>query len=129
MDPAGEHLLFHAASFPDKPAAIMNASGEVRTYGQIADRSGRLARFLYDRGMRKGDHVAVLLDNQPEFYDVIWAAMRVGAYVTPINWHLVAAEAGYIVNNCNATAFFGSSRLTDVITAMGDDLTRVKTRI
>ncbi|MEY2470066.1 MAG: long-chain acyl-CoA synthetase [Actinomycetota bacterium] len=129
MDPAGEHLLFHAAATPDKVSVVMNASGATRTYGEIAERSGRLARVLYDRGMRKGDHVAVLLDNQPEFYDVVWAAMRVGAYVTPINWHLVAAEAGYIVDNCNATAFFGTSRLTNVITAMGDHLVKVKTRI
>ena len=39
----------------------------------------------------------MLLDNQPEFYDIVWAAMRIGVYVTPINWHLVATEAGYIV--------------------------------
>ncbi len=129
MDPAGEHLLAHAAAHPDKTAVVMHASGVTRTYGEIADRSGRLARVLYDRGMRKGDHVAVLVDNQTEFYDVIWAAIRVGAYVTPINWHLVAAEAGYIVRNCEASAFFASSGLTEVITAMGDDLAGVKTRI
>jgi acyl-CoA synthetase (AMP-forming)/AMP-acid ligase II len=129
MDAAREHLLAHAETTPDKPAVVMNGSGTTRTYAEIADRSGRLARVLYDRGMRKGDHVAVLLDNQPEFYDVVWAATRVGAYVTPINWHLVAAEAGYIVRNCEATAFFASSRLTDVITAMGDDLAHVTTRI
>jgi acyl-CoA synthetase (AMP-forming)/AMP-acid ligase II len=107
----------------------MNGSGDVRTYAQIAERSGRLARVLYDRGMRKGDHVAVLLDNQHEFYDVVWAAMRVGAYVTPINWHLVAAEAGYIVDNCNATAFFATSRLADIVTAMEPDLKNVQSRI
>jgi acyl-CoA synthetase (AMP-forming)/AMP-acid ligase II len=129
MDAAGEHLLAHAARNPDKAAAVMNASGVVRTYAEIAERSGRLARVLHNRGMRRGDHVAVLVDNQPEFYDVVWAATRVGAYVTPINWHLVAAEAGYIVRNCDATAFFASSTLADVVTAMSDDLGNLKTRI
>jgi acyl-CoA synthetase (AMP-forming)/AMP-acid ligase II len=129
MDPAGEHLLAHAARTPDKAAAVMNATGATRTYAQIGDRSGRLARLLYDRGMRRGDHVAVLLDNQPEFYDVVWAAMRVGAYVTPINWHLVAAEAGYIVDNCDATAFFASSRLGAVVAEMEPHMGKVKTRI
>ncbi len=129
MDPAGEHLLVHAAADPDKAAVVMNGSGAVRTYGEIADASGRLARVLHDRGMRKGDHVAVLLDNQPEFYDVIWAATRVGAYVTPINWHLVAAEAGYIVDNCDATAFFATSRLAGVVADMAPYMGKVTTRI
>lgn len=129
MDPAREHLLAHVETTPDKPAVIMNGTGATRTYAEIADRSGRLARVLYERGMRKGDHVAVLLDNQTEFYDVVWAATRVGAYVTPINWHLVAAEAGYIVRNCEATAFFASNRLADVVIAMEHDLANVQTRI
>jgi acyl-CoA synthetase (AMP-forming)/AMP-acid ligase II len=129
MDPAGEHLLVHAATNPDKAAAVMNGSGAIRTYGEIADASGRLARVLHERGMRKGDHVAVLLDNQPEFYDVIWAATRVGAYVTPINWHLVAAEAGYIVDNCDATAFFATSRLAGVVADMAPYMGKVTTRI
>lgn len=129
MDLAREHLLAHVETTPDKPAVVMNGTGTMRTYRDIAERSGRLARVLRDRGLQKGDHVAVLLDNQPEFYDVVWAAMRVGAYVTPINWHLAAAEAGYIVRNCDATAFFASSRLADVVAAMGDDLAGVTTRI
>ena len=52
--------------------------------------------------------MAVLLDNQPEFFDVVWAAHRIGCYVTPINWHLTADEAGYIVGDCDATALFAT---------------------
>lgn len=129
MDPAGEHLLRHAAGNPDKPAVVMGGSGVVRTYQAIADVSGRLARVLHDRGLRRGGHVAVLLDNQPEFYDVVWAATRVGAYVTPINWHLVAAEAGYIVDNCDATAFVTTSRLSEVVAEMAPFMGKVTTRI
>ena len=75
----------------------MHPSGVVRTYREVDDASIRLARVLRERGLGPGDHVAVLLDNQPEFYDVVWAAQRIGCYVTPINWHLTADEAGYIV--------------------------------
>jgi acyl-CoA synthetase (AMP-forming)/AMP-acid ligase II len=89
----------------------------------------RLARVLRDRGMGTADHLAVLLDNQPEFYDVVWAAMRIGVYVTPINWHLAAAEAAYIVRDCDATALVATAGLADVVTSMGDDLGAVTTRI
>ena len=77
-----------------------------------------------------GDHLAVLLENQLDFYDVVWAAMRTGLYVTPINWHLTAAEAGYIVRDCDATALFASSPpRARRSRAMGDDLDGVTTRI
>jgi acyl-CoA synthetase (AMP-forming)/AMP-acid ligase II len=129
MDPAGEHLAAHAASTPDKPAVVMHPSGHVRTYREIDEASIRLARVLRERGLGHGDHVAVLLDNQPEFYDVVWAAHRIGCYVTPINWHLSADEAGYIVADCDATALFATARLADVVAAMDRDLSAVTTRI
>ena len=109
--PAGEHLAAYAASTPDKAAVVMHPSGVVRTYREIDEASIRLARVLRERGLGPGDHVAVLLDNQPEFFDVVWAAQRIGCYVTPINWHLTADEAGYIVADCDATALFATARL------------------
>ena len=107
----------------------MNTSGVTRTYGEIDAASARLARVLRERGLSVGDHIALLMDNQAEFYDVIWAAMRIGVYVTPINWHLVAKEAGYIVRDCDATALFASASLADVVAGLGDDAAAVTTRI
>ena len=129
FDPAGEHLGAHAQRTPDKPALVMHGSGVVRTYRDIDDASVRLARVLRERGLRTGDHLALLLDNQPEFYDVVWAAMRTGLFVTPINWHLAAGEAGYIVADCDATALVATATLVDTITEMGDDLAGVTTRL
>jgi acyl-CoA synthetase (AMP-forming)/AMP-acid ligase II len=129
IDPAGEHPTAHALVTPDKAAVVMHPSGAVRTYRDVDEASNRLAQVLHARGLRPGDHIAVLLDNQPEFYDVVWAALRIGCYVTPINWHLTADEAGYIVSDCEATALFAAARLGDVVTAMGDELAAVTTRI
>jgi long-chain acyl-CoA synthetase len=129
IDPAGEHLAAHALATPDCVALVMHGSGEIRTYREIDEASTRLAHVLRARGMGRGDHLAVLLDNQPEFYDVVWAAHRMGVYVTPISWHLVAAEAAYIVRDCDATALVATARLADVVAAMGDVLDGVATRI
>jgi long-chain acyl-CoA synthetase len=130
LDPAGLHLAAHARTDPDRPALVMAGSGAVRTYGEIDAAAVALARALRGRGLRTGDHLAVLLDNQPAFFDVVWAAMRAGLYVTPINWHLTAAEAGYIVRDCDATALVASAGLADVVAAMApDDLAAVTTRI
>jgi len=129
IDPAGEHLAAHAAADPDRIALIMNTSGVMRTYQEIDEASIRLAHVLRSRGLQTGDHLAVLLDNQPEFYDVVWAAMRTGLYITTINWHLAAGEAGYIVRDCDATALVATATLRDVVADMGADIEAVTTRI
>jgi acyl-CoA synthetase (AMP-forming)/AMP-acid ligase II len=115
---AGEHLAARAAATPDTPAVVMAPSGTVRTYAEVNDSAVRLARLLRARGLRTGDHLAVLVDNEPAFFDAVWAAMYAGLYVTPINWHLTPAEAGYIVADCDASALVVSARLADVVAGM-----------
>ena len=73
--------------------------------------------------------MAVLLDNEPAFFDAVWAGLRSGLYVTPINWHLTAAEAGYIVADCGATALVTSAQLGDTVRELGDDLAGVTVRL
>ncbi len=128
-DPAGQHLSIHAAETPDRPALVMHPSGLTRTYRDLDIASLRLAHVLRNRGMGVGQRLALLVENQPEFYDAVWAANRLGLYVTPINWHLAAAEAGYIVRNCEATAMLAAAGLGHLVTALEDDLAAVTTRI
>ena len=130
IDRAGEHLAAQGERTPDKPALIMVPGDTMRTYGQLDDTAVRLARLLRQRGLRTGDHLAVLVDNEPAFFDAVWAAMYTGLHVTPVNWHLTAAEAGYIIGDCDASALVVSARLAEVVTDMDpDDLGAVTTRI
>ena len=129
IDPAGQHVAAHAATDPDRVALVMHSSGVTRTYGEIDDASIRLAHVLRDRGMQTGDHLALLLDNQPEFYDVVWAAMRTGVYVTTINWHLAPGRPATSSRDCDATALVATATLRDVVAQMGDELAAVTTRI
>jgi len=108
---------------PDKPAAVRPAMGEVLTYRDLDARSNRLAQLLYTHGLRPGDHVALFLENHLAYFDVIWACMRSGLYLTPINRFLVAAEAAYIVDNCDAKALIASASLTQTA-----ELGRLSTR-
>ena len=127
---AGQHLAARAIATPDKAAVVMASSGEVRTFAELDDASVRLARLLRSRGLHTGDHLAVLTDNEPAFFDVAWAAMRAGLYLTPINWHLTAAEAGFVVGDCDAAALVVSARLAGVVAGMDPaDLSSVTTRL
>ncbi|MFL6060599.1 MAG: acyl-CoA synthetase [Marmoricola sp.] len=99
----------HAATDPDKAAVIMAGSGRVLTYGQLEDRSARLARALHDLGLRTGDVFAMIADNSIEALELYWAALRSGLYVTAINHNLAAEEAAYIVTDSDARVLFASA--------------------
>jgi acyl-CoA synthetase (AMP-forming)/AMP-acid ligase II len=114
-----QHPSAHAAAAPDRPAVVEGRSGRVRTYGELDDRSNRVAQLLRAHGLGVGDHVAFLLENRPELLEVLWGALRSGLYVTPVNWHLQPAEVGYIVEDCGASLLFGSA---DLLPLLGDEV-------
>src|ERR1700759_5024986 len=101
----------HAAANPDKPAIILHPSGTVLTFGELEARANRLAHFFRKHGLREGDAVAILMENNQHFHAVAWAARRCGLYYVPINTHLTAAEAAYIIDNSGAKAVVGSAAL------------------
>lgn len=96
---------------PDKVALVMAGSGRSLTYAELDERSRRLARHLRTLGLRRGDVVALLTENRPEAYEVYWAALRAGLYITAVNSHLGAEEVAYIVTDCGAKALVASASL------------------
>ena len=106
----------HAKTTPDKAAVIMATSGEVVTYRELDERSIRLARLWREAGLQRGDHVALIADNHPRYFEVYWAAARSGLYITAVNRYLSADETSYIVNDCGAKSV--------VVSAAVDELAR-----
>ncbi|MCV7187386.1 acyl-CoA synthetase [Mycolicibacterium thermoresistibile] len=104
----------HAATAPDRPAVVMAGTGAVLTYGQLEDRSARLAAALHITGLRSGDVIALLTDNTATAFEVYWAALRSGLYITAINWHLAPEEAAYIVSDSGAKVVFCSAGVRDL---------------
>ena len=113
----------------DQPAVIMGESGEVIRYRELDRRSKQVARVLREAGLRPGDHIAVLLENHPRYFEVVWGAQRAGLYTTPINWHLKPEEVGYIVEDCEATALVTSKALGEIASGLASQLGRVKLRL
>ncbi|BBX05967.1 acyl-CoA synthetase [Mycolicibacterium aichiense] len=104
----------HAHIDPDKPAAIIVDEGQRLTYRQLEERSTRLADALRKAGLGRGDVVALLSSNDVEMFVVYWACLRSGLYLTPVNTHLTAAEAGYIIDDCGAGVLIVSADLADL---------------
>jgi long-chain acyl-CoA synthetase len=102
------HLSELAARQPDKPAVIMADGSAMVTFAELDRGSCQVSRLLASLGVGQGGHVAVLMGNRPEYLTIAWGAQRRGTYWTPVNWHLTADEAGYVVEDCGATVLFAS---------------------
>jgi len=103
----------HIDTTPDKPAVIMAASGASLSYLELEERSVKLARLLYDRGLREGDHVSLLMENNIRYYEVYWAALRSGLYLTAINRYLQPEETSYILRDSTAKAVITSHAMAE----------------
>ncbi len=107
---------------PDAIAATFTGAGggveDKITWATLDDRSNQIAQYLNSQGLRTGDHIAVFMENKLAYFEIAWAALRSGLWITPVNRYLTAEEAGYIVNDCDAKACFSSMRLGEVARAI-----------
>src|ERR1700681_1670815 len=75
-------------------------SGERRrSHAEVADRAARIAGGLQKLGVKQGDSVCLLMRNDIAFIEAAYAAMRLGAYAVPINWHFKPEEINYVLND------------------------------
>src|ERR1700733_14745965 len=82
-----------------------------RAHAEVADRAARIASGLQELGVRQGDSVGILMRNDIAFLEVAYAAMRLGAYGVPVNWHFKPEEIGYILRDSSAPVLIGHADL------------------
>ena len=68
-----------------------------RSHDEVAERSDRIASGLHALGVKPGDSVCMLMRNDIAFVEAAYAAMRLGAYGVPINWHFKPEEVNYVL--------------------------------
>ena len=95
-------LDHHAGVRPDKTALIWR--GGRRTYAELLARVNSLAAALGERGIGVGDVVGLLMQNRPEFIELVYAVNRLGAVFLPINFRLAPPEWRYIIEHGMAKA-------------------------
>ncbi|KUE87063.1 acyl-CoA synthetase [Cupriavidus necator] len=99
-----------ARATPDRVAYRMVPSGQAVTWAELEQRSRQCAAALLAAGLREGDGIAVLLENHVRYFEILWAAHRIGLYYTTISRHLKADEVEYIVQDCGARVLFCSAQ-------------------
>lgn len=102
-----------AKTYSDRPA-ISHGTDIVMNYRQMADYSARTAGGLLDGlNLKKGDRVALIMKNSPDYFPLIYAVWHAGLAAVPINAKLHVKELAYIVENSGAKACFFNSNLAD----------------
>ena len=103
-----------AEKHPDRLAVVYGHGETSLTYGDLEQRSRRLAHVLRRLGLRPGDCVAAYVANDDVFFDLYWACHRTGLFFTPVNWHLQRDEVAYIVDNSDAKVLVAHARFADI---------------
>jgi len=99
------NIADHAINAGQSPALIMSDGG-VRSFGELHANSQRVAALLHSAGLRRGDGVALVLPNRPEFLDITWGCQLSGLYYTAVNTHFTTDEVAYVVDDSDAKAVF-----------------------
>ncbi len=107
-----------ARTRPEQPALVYD--GRVTTYGEADRRIDRLATGLRRQGLRRGDAVAVMLHNRPEFFELQGAMARLGGSAVSVSWRSTPAELAYVLQHSGARAvFFEHDQIAVVSQAQG----------
>ena len=120
------HPSITAETYPHKPAFIMGATGEIVTFRQLDERSNQGAHLFRSLGLKAGDHIGLMLENNRHFLEILWAAQRAGLIYTPVSTHLTREETAYIMQNCGAKLFIGSLALSKVAQELRETETAVE---
>ena len=96
---------------PDAPALACEA--DRRTFGELEERSNRLAGALAARGVGPGDHVAMLQYNGVEFVEAFLAIHKLGACAVPVNFRLSREEVDYVLEDCGARLAIADQELAE----------------
>jgi fatty-acyl-CoA synthase len=120
-------LDYHADRRPDK-VVLTHLDGEVTNAGLLS-RVNALATGLLERGVRRGDVVALLLPNRVEFLEAVYAVNRIGAAFLPLNIRLAPAEWEYILANSEAVAIVADAEFVAHLAPVLPRLPRLTARI
>jgi fatty-acyl-CoA synthase len=114
------HPRRYAIERPDDVAYRISNSSEAVTFGQLEARANQAAHTFRQLGLKRGDHIVILMENRREFLEICFAADRTGLYYTTASTHLTDEEIHYIIQDCGASLVLVSDTLIARISGYAD---------
>ena len=99
-----EFITHWAKTRPDRVA--MREEDRVMSYGELEERTARVASALLAAGLRKGDRIAWIGKNSDLYFTLFFGAARAGVVMAPIGWRLAPTEWAFIVGDTRAKIVF-----------------------
>jgi acyl-CoA synthetase (AMP-forming)/AMP-acid ligase II len=112
------HPRRFAIETPDTIAYVMAGSGEQVTYRELESRANQVAHWLRAQGVRTGDVVALMAENHPRLYELIWGAQRIGIHYLLVATALTEGELSYMLRDADARLAIFSAK---VLARLGSD--------
>lgn len=120
-----DSLRLAAAEHPDKLAVVTD--DERVSYRELADRAARLARGLQERGVRRGDRVAVYLENSADLVAAIYGTLMAGAAFMVVNPQTKADKLAYVLGDSKAAAIVAEGHLAKAVAEAGARVPSLRT--
>lgn len=108
----GEILRINAFKYPNRLA--VKDIDHALTNKEFDERTNKLANGLLKRGLRKGDKIAVLMNNRIEFMEIYGAAAKAGLIIVPLNFRLLPKDLYWIVRNAECKMVIVESRYYEI---------------
>ena len=102
----GDVLVRAARRYPDREAIVFPETRH--TFAGLLEAAERTARSLLGLGIRRGDHVGIVMPNTMDFVEVMFGAALIGAWVVPINARYKARELAFVIENADLKALVTS---------------------
>ena len=106
----------------DDVTGIIAHDGTEYTYAEVNDRINQLAHALSERGVSRGDRVALLAPNTHYFIETLYATNKLGAVFVPLNYRLQPNEFEYILNDCAATTVIADYQFAENLEPIRDSV-------
>lgn len=101
---------------PQKTAMIFE--GERISYAELHQRANRTSCWLQSLGIEKGDRVAAMLENRPQFVELYLACSRLGSIFVPVNFRLAAPELDYTLRNSRPRLFVFENKYAGTVLSL-----------
>ncbi|MBN9528005.1 MAG: long-chain fatty acid--CoA ligase [Alphaproteobacteria bacterium] len=85
---------------PDRIAFHEIEGGRRLTYAEVDDRANRFAEVLAQRGILRGDRIAILCHNSATFFEILFGCGKAGVILVPLNWRQTPSELNPIIADC-----------------------------
>ncbi|WP_255192308.1 long-chain-fatty-acid--CoA ligase [Natronobeatus ordinarius] len=115
-------FLDRARKYYGDEEAIVATTGERFTYEEFGDRADRLSAALQERGIEKGDRIAVLDPNTHYHLEAAYGIMQLGAIHAPLNYRLTPDDYEYMLTDAGVKAIYADYEYAEKIEAIREEV-------